>query len=57
MLRSPSSSLKARRIRLTLGFEDEHGQHLGHQEESIDLEKTDLGQLLINVKVDFPTGN
>lgn len=57
LLHSPSSSVKARRVRLTLGFEDEHGQHLGHQEASIDLEKTDLGQLLINVKVDFPTGN
>ena len=53
-LHSPSSSVKARRVRLTLGFEDEHGQHLGHQEASIDLEKGDLGQLLINVKVDFP---
>lgn len=55
LLHSPSSSIKARRVRLTLGFEDEHGQHLGHQEASIDLEKTDLGQLLLNVKVDFPT--
>jgi len=56
LMQSPSSSVKARHVRMTVGFEDEHGQHLGHQQASIDLEKADIAQLLINLKVDFPTG-